>query len=104
MGLFSRKPRGLSPAEEAARRRAAHIPDPKVAPAATDHRQPAPTVAVPRFETKTVTLSKYSFSKGLTDVPRELEKYVADGWEIVSEDLKKYGRGGKHSILLRRPV
>lgn len=104
MGLFSRKPRGSSPAEEAARRRAAHIPDPKVAPSAAGQRarKPAPTAA--RFETKTVTLSKYSFTKGLTDVPRELEKYVADGWEIASEDLKKYGRGGKHSILLRRPV
>lgn len=58
----------------------------------------------PKFGTKTVQISQYSFTEGRTNVQKKLAPYIADGWEVVSEDVKKYGTGGKHSVLLRRAV
>lgn len=103
MGLFDRKPRGMTPAEEAARRRGAHIPEGVARPETTRAaRRPLPNPAAPRYETKELKLSQLGFLSARTDVEKKLAPYIADGWEVVSKDIKKYGTGGKHTILLRR--
>lgn len=102
MGLFSKKPRGMTPAEEAARRRGAHIPDAREAHTPSPTVVPRPNVAGPAYETKTLKLSQLDFVHGRTNVEQKLEPYIADGWEVVSQDIKKYNVGGKHTVLLRR--
>lgn len=103
MGIFSRRPRGMTPAEEAARRRQSHIPEgvgrPQSAPAA--HR-PSSNVAGGGYETKTLTFPQVGLM-GRTNVDAKLAPFIADGWEVVTDDRKRYGVGGKHTVLIRRP-
>lgn len=99
MGIFGgRRQRGMTPAEEAARRRQAHVPEPL-------DREPVRgggrEVAAPMYETKVLEFAQVGMM-GRTDVEAKLAPFVADGWEVVSDDRKRYGVGGKHSVLLRR--
>jgi len=103
MGLFSTKPRGMTPAQEAAARRGPHIPDDDavnaaIARAEARQAKPVTTTAQAPYETMTVKLDM-----GLKGGQRKLEKLVADGWEIVSE--RKKGAlewGTKTAYTLRR--
>ncbi|MGG7509689.1 hypothetical protein [Plantibacter sp. YIM 135249] len=55
----------------------------------------------PKYETKTVKFPQWGLM-GVTDLEKKLDPYIADGWEVVTEDRRKYLTGGKHSFLLRR--
>lgn len=103
MGLFNRKPRGMTPAEEAARRRGLHIPDDDRANA-DQQRADARAAAAPRaaFETKTLKFSQIDLVHGHVNLEKKLAPYIAEGWEVVSKDVKRYNAGGKHTVLLRR--
>ncbi|MGF3055622.1 hypothetical protein [Microbacterium sp. YY-01] len=98
-----------SSAAEAARRRAIRVPDDErenEAQRRADDRALKARAASPRgvsgYETKTLKFSQVDLVHGRTNVEKKLEPYIADGWEIVSKDIKKYNVGGKHTVLLRR--
>ncbi|WDH77917.1 hypothetical protein PTQ19_10325 [Microbacterium esteraromaticum] len=107
MGLFSSKPRGMTPAEEAARRRGVHIPDDAAANAAqaqAAHRAAtaapsAPIQSAPAFETKRIKLWDSGFLGTSHPDQKELERLLADGWEIVNKE--RYTR--RPWYTLRRP-
>jgi hypothetical protein len=93
MGLFSTKPRGMTPAEEAARRRGGYIPDDgrvNAAQARADHRAataaPQKMPHEPAYETKRVRLWESGFLGSSHPDQRKLEQLIADGWEIVNKE------------------
>lgn len=101
MGIFGgRRQRGMTAAEEAARRRQSHLPD--VVDRVPARRAAPEAAGGPAFETKVLKFSQVGLT-GPTNVEAKLAPFIADGWEVVSEDRKRYGTGGKHSVLLRRP-
>lgn len=104
MGIFGgRRQRGMTPADEAARRRQAHIPAGVARPGDTaEAHRPKPNVAGDLFEVKMLTFSQVGFVHARTDVDAKLAPYLAAGWEVVTDDRKRYGVGGKHTVTIRR--
>lgn len=103
MGIFGgRRQRGMTPAEEAARRRQAHVPDAVDRPAVVQ-RASRPAPAADPFEVKVLHFSQLGFAHARTDVDEKLAPYLAAGWEVVRDDRKRYGVGGKHAVTIRRP-
>lgn len=102
MGIFGgRRQRGKTPAEEAARRRQAHVPATADRPESVQRAsRPAP-VADP-FEVRVLRFSQLGFAHARTDVDAKLAPYLAAGWEVVTDDRKRYGVGGRHTITIRR--
>lgn len=102
MGIFGGgRQRGMTPAEEAARRRQAHVPDAVDRPAAVQ-RAPRPAPAAEPFEVKVLRFSQLGFTHARTDVDAKLAPYLAAGWEVVTDDRKRNGVGGKHTVTIRR--
>ena len=103
MGIFGgRRQRGMTPAEEAARRRQAHLPDAVDRPAATQ-RATRPGSAPDPFEVKVLRFSQLGFTQARADVDAKLTPYLAEGWEVAADDRKRYGIGGRHTVTIRRP-
>lgn len=102
MGIFGgRRQRGMTPAEEAVRRRQAHVPDAIDRPSVSQRAsRPAPT-ADP-FEVKVLRFSQLGFSQARTDVDAKLAPYLAAGWDVVTDDGKPNGVVGKHTVTIRR--
>lgn len=94
MGLFNTKPRGMTPAQEAANRRGVHIPDDdavNTAQTRARHRAAtagpsAPIQTGPAFETKRVKLWDSGFLGSSHPDQKKLEQLLADGWEIVNKE------------------
>lgn len=102
MGIFGGRPqRGITPAEEAARRRQAHVPDAIERPS-TPAPAPRATQAAEPFDVRTLCFSQLGFAYARTDLDAKISPYLAAGWEVVAEDRKRYGVGGRHSVTLRR--
>lgn len=103
MGIFGgRRQRGMTPAEEAARRRQAHVPDAIDRPVGVQRASRHAPAAEP-FEVKVLRFSQLGFTHARTDVDAKLAPYLAAGWAVVTEDRKRYGVGGKHVVTIRRP-
>lgn len=101
MGLFGgRRQRGVTAAEDVARRRKGQVPE--VVDRAPARRTAPVPAAGPTFATKVFKFSQIGLT-GPTNVEAKLATFIANGWEVVSEDRKRYGSGGKHTVLLRRP-
>lgn len=102
MGIFGgRRQRGMTPAEEAARRRQAHVPNAIERPS-TPAPAPRAVQAADPFEVKTLRFSQIGFTHARTDVDAKLAPYLAAGWEVVTDDRKRNGVGGKHTVTIRR--